>query len=411
MDPNKFFPTPFPIPASVASPTNSMSPIDSESTPSISSLPSLTTSDSDSPTASTHTPNLKSPSTLEDTLNMEGNRNYLPRTMEELEKLGFAPVWSRVHGYPREIPEEISEYLDGNSHQWDEWIGPLSSLFWLAGIDELVEAISDPAIALQDEVRMIPTNVGVTWILEHLFLENKLPERLYNRYYHGFDGYPATEVRVMPVRLDHIPSQVGHQYARHRLCNLFPASRPHSLPQEVATVQIKGDKNKARLATKIEEHLPKSGDRKFLFRVCTRSALAAIMAFFTPIINANNLDNELGPGIYTSDCLEWVLRFGPRNCVLLVFRNPDFRNLNVWIPALLDWQHQIATWTRKSLSNVPDSIPAGWKSADIIQGAILKPDSPQNALPLPGTVAQTVATSPAGCAALAASLSLIVWIE
>ncbi|CAG8947592.1 unnamed protein product [Penicillium salamii] len=391
-----------------------MSPIDSESAPSISSLPSLTTSDSNSPTASTHTPNHKSLSTLEDTLNMEGNRNYLPRTMEELEKLGFAPVWSRVDGYPGgpgEIPEEINEYLDDNSQQWDEWIGPLSSLFWLAGLDELVEAIADPAIALQDEVRMIPTNVGVTWILEHLFLEKKLPERLYNRYYHGFDGYPATEVRVMPVRLDHIPSQVGHQYTQHRLSDLFPVSRPQSLPQEVATVQIKGDKNKARLATKIEEHLPKSEDGQFLFRVCTRSALAALMAFFTPIVNSNNMDNELGPGVYTSNCLEWVLRFGPRNCVLLVFKNPDFRKLNIWNPPLLEWQHIIATWTRKSLANVPDSIPAGWRTADIIKGAISMPGSSQKALPLPGTVTQTVATSPAGCAALAASLSIIVWIE
>jgi hypothetical protein len=35
---------------------------------------------------------------------------------------------------------------------------------------------------------------------------------------------------------------------------------------------------------------------------------------------------------------------------------------------------------------------------------------PQNALPVPGEVSQTVAASPAGCAALAAS-ALIVWIE
>lgn len=47
---------------------------------------------------------------------MEGNRNYLSGTMVELERLVFDPVWSRVHGYPGVIPEEINEYLDGNSH-------------------------------------------------------------------------------------------------------------------------------------------------------------------------------------------------------------------------------------------------------------------------------------------------------
>lgn len=57
---------------------------------------------------------------------------------------------------------------------FDELIGPLSSIFWLAGLDELVDAINDPTIALQDEVR------GVQWILEHLFEEEKLPASLYD---------------------------------------------------------------------------------------------------------------------------------------------------------------------------------------------------------------------------------------
>ena len=38
---------------------------------------------------------------------------------------------------------------------FDELIGPLSSIFWLAGLDELVDAINDPAIALEDEVRLM----------------------------------------------------------------------------------------------------------------------------------------------------------------------------------------------------------------------------------------------------------------
>lgn len=46
-----------------------------------------------------------------------------------------------------------------------------------------------------------------------------------------------------------------------------------------------------------------------------------MMAFFAPVVHAKNLDNELGPGIYTSDSLEWVLKFGPVNTALtLIFR-------------------------------------------------------------------------------------------
>lgn len=48
---------------------------------------------------------------------MEDNRNYLPRTMKQLEDAGYSPVWSREEGYPGEIPEEIAEYLDDNSYR------------------------------------------------------------------------------------------------------------------------------------------------------------------------------------------------------------------------------------------------------------------------------------------------------
>ncbi|OQE18872.1 hypothetical protein PENFLA_c020G09509 [Penicillium flavigenum] len=109
----------------------------------------------------------------------------------QLEEAGFRPVWSRSreHGYLEEsqIPEDIGEHMDANSYRFDEVIEPLSSLFWLAGLDEL-EAVFDPAIALDDEVKTIPINVGVAWILEHLFEEGKLLESLYGRYF--FENHP-----------------------------------------------------------------------------------------------------------------------------------------------------------------------------------------------------------------------------
>ncbi|KAJ5961772.1 hypothetical protein N7501_006713 [Penicillium viridicatum] len=340
---------------------------------------------------------------------MEGNRNQLARTMSQLAKKGFPPVWSREHGYPGEIPEEIGEYLDRNSYQLDELIGPLSSIFWLAGLDELVDAIYDPAIALEDEVRLIPTNVGVTWILEHLFEEGKIPGPMYDRL---FFGHYEDPVVTLPIRLDPIPSQVGTQYAVHRLEQLFPAWRPQCLPQEMATARVKGDKNKERLSTKIlKDYVSKLGGGSFLYRVSTRAALAAIMAFFAPVIHGRNLDNELGPGIYTSDSLEWVLRFGSANSVLLVFKNSDFRNLNVWSPPVSDWQHIVATWTRKSLSDEPGSVPLEWRTADVIRGPISAPDSPKNKLPESGNVSQIVATSHRGCEALSASLAMIIWLD
>lgn len=57
-----------------------------------------------------------------------------------------------------------------------------------------------------------------------------------------------------------------------------------------------------------------------------------MMAFFVPVVHSSNLDNELGPGIYTSDSLEWVLKFASANSALMVFKDVDFRQLNVWSP-------------------------------------------------------------------------------
>lgn len=48
---------------------------------------------------------------------MTENQDQLARTMSELAEAGYQPVWSREHGYPGEIPQEIAEYLDGNSHR------------------------------------------------------------------------------------------------------------------------------------------------------------------------------------------------------------------------------------------------------------------------------------------------------
>lgn len=292
---------------------------------------------------------------------------------------------------------------------WDELIGPLSSIFWLAGLDELVQAIEDPAIALQDEVRMIPINVRPTWILEHLYEEEKIPESLYNRYFFGYDG---PSVLAMPVRLDPIPPQVESQSARHRLEELFPAYRPQCLPQDIRTVRVKADKNKPRLAAKIlRDYVNELGGGSFLYRVSGRAALAAMMAFFAPVIHSNNLDNELGPGIYTSDSLEWVLKFASANSALMVFKDVDFRHLTVWSPPISDWEQITATWTRKCLTHEPMSVPEKWKTTDVIQGPISKPDSSNRRLPVPGDVSQTVTASYAGCEALSKSLVMIIWLE
>ncbi|KAJ5562557.1 hypothetical protein N7461_001318, partial [Penicillium sp. DV-2018c] len=143
------------------------------------------------------------------------------------------------------------------------------------------------------------TNAGVPWILEQLFLERKLPASIYVRY---FSGYGQPPIAVMPVRLDPIPPQTEGAVSRQQ----------NSTPQNIATVRVKGDENKDRLSAKISKNY------------VSKHSGAAMMAFLTPVIHSGNWDNELGPGVHTSDSLEWVLRFGSVNSALLQFMQFGF---------------------------------------------------------------------------------------
>lgn len=78
------------------------------------------------------------------------------RDEEALEEHGFDPIWTSWGGYPGKIPDEISEYLDERGKRRYEIVGSNRSIFWLNGYMDIVEAIDDPACAIEDEVICIP---------------------------------------------------------------------------------------------------------------------------------------------------------------------------------------------------------------------------------------------------------------
>jgi hypothetical protein len=63
------------------------------------------------------------------------------------------------------------------------FIGPLSSLFWLEGVEELEELIRDPAYVLTDEYRSIPQGSPHLWIVSILFEEGKIPATFMDKIY------------------------------------------------------------------------------------------------------------------------------------------------------------------------------------------------------------------------------------
>ena len=50
------------------------------------------------------------------------------------------------------MPGNIAEWLSETTARYDDIIGPLSSIFWLQGLEFLNELIDGPAYALEDEI-------------------------------------------------------------------------------------------------------------------------------------------------------------------------------------------------------------------------------------------------------------------
>ena len=114
---------------------------------------------------------------------LEAEIHQVDRYPSDLEAAGYKPVWSSTDGYPGEIPENIAEWLYPNAARYDYVIGPLSSIFWLQGVEFLNELIddSDPAYVLQDEIRYLPHGSPRLWIVQQLYDEGKIPDRFMDR--------------------------------------------------------------------------------------------------------------------------------------------------------------------------------------------------------------------------------------
>ena len=288
-------------------------------------------------------------------------------------------------------------------------IGPLSSLLWLGGYDELVSAIDDPSYVLEDEISILPEGTNCGWLVARLFDDCNIPRHL-------FDGVSRSET-VMPAgRATNAPAPVGASLTPHSIRDLYPLSRPQCFPETVHCAKLESDRNRGRLLSKIRQTVGNrivDGDNIW-FRGTSFSALISSLAFFIPVIHGHNLENEFGPGIYTTNNFEYALDYAGRNGVVMVFQAPDFRNVKTWVPSSDDWNQLVANWLQLRLAITQGQLPDDNRKADLIRGPIPQRQiqaARYNRLPVQSTVDQMVAVSYAGCAALANSLSMIIYIE
>lgn len=94
--------------------------------------------------------------------------------------------------------------------------------------------------------------------------------------------------------------------------------------------------------------------------------LEQCLSFFVPVICSANLDNEFGPGLYTTSTFELAKTYAGTNGAIMVFDKLDERGLQVWRPALDAWNHLTATWLKLPLSNI--RLPSEYRTAEVIVG-------------------------------------------
>ena len=181
-------------------------------------------------------------------------------------------------------------------------IGPLRSLAWLAGLDELVEAIDHPAYVIEDDIEVIPFGTGLLWPLDRRVEEGTVPPAIWAKA--SGNNPPASHIATtVPTN---VPTSIKGTLQTHDLRGLYPASRTKE-SHKVKCVKVRFDKNLERLEMSIRKLVGAPLEAENLwFRGLSLRALESILAFWIPERSSNNADNEFGPGFYTADSLDSV---------------------------------------------------------------------------------------------------------
>ncbi|EPS27045.1 hypothetical protein PDE_01986 [Penicillium oxalicum 114-2] len=339
-----------------------------------------------------------------------GAADYVEKDPRDLVANGFRPVWTMEDGYPGPLPDDIAEVFDPEDprDKVPRLVGPMSSLFWLAGLDDLVAAIDSPEFTMQDQVIRIPYNARIRTMLPLLHDEGRIPGAVYRNY---LMPPPVLSVAAFPARHVPIPPSITSTVKTYDLENLFPFCNPQPFPQQVQSIKITQEWKKSRRCREIQRNVLPSLGGDLLFRGLSRRALVSSMACLFPVISPHNMDQDFGPGIYTTPSLELALEYAGREGAVMVFRNPDFRSLEVWEPNAQEWSTVTRYWTGRPLSNPSQQAPSGWKSADVIKGSTTKEAPRGGDLLVPSNDTQVVVRTCPATSLLAASLALIIWFD
>lgn len=247
-------------------------------------------------------------------------------------------------------------------------VGSKKTIFHRHGYDDVASLIYDPACTLDNEIVVVPQGCDPgAFIFKNELDAETIPWCVARRY---LDVPQTTTITVSPVF--EIPSAVTNEALSHRIHQLYQNARPQCLPETVRALRLKWNKNFTKIATAAnkvfeENFLQQSGVQ---FRGLSLKTLAFSMSTFLPVIYTGTMDNEFGPGIYTTEEFDIACRFAGPNGAIMIFKDVDQRELNIWQLNGEQWNSFVSYWLDISLKNV--GIPSDYKTADIIHGPMSK---------------------------------------
>ncbi|OJD12077.1 hypothetical protein AJ78_07274 [Emergomyces pasteurianus Ep9510] len=263
-----------------------------------------------------------------------------------------------------------------------QMIGPLRSIFWLAGYDDLVKVVDDAAYVLKNEIMAVPPGCHAgPFLLNLLYEERKIPEELYWQ----------------------------HEYPEADINNSVSFVRSQNLPTSVQTLHMKHHKKLDVFCKRAKDHLGHDIMNNSSVSFCGLSliSLEQILAFFIPTARSASFHHEFGPGIYTTSNFPLAKMYAGSNGAIMVFKNTDYHNLEVWRPQGAEWNSLVAAWRRLPMKDI--QLPDQYKTADVIVGPI---SIGQGERPKPDhNVIQQAHVSYRSCERLAASLVAIIYLK
>ncbi|RPA73371.1 hypothetical protein BJ508DRAFT_313851 [Ascobolus immersus RN42] len=342
-----------------------------------------------------------------------------------VDEAGWDGIWTpEYQGDWKELDFEYTRYLTGRQPGCEpQMVGPTVAILNKYAENKfhrmLASFVAHPSSSAKNEVVCVPQGAfPASFITSHLRGENKMPPgyEIFGEMMDSPEGQlpqSLTDFHVFPVAYE-IPPQVTSTPSDISIEELvdYAIAGSMGLPDIVTCFKAEHIGEMPFIERAIVNSLKLAGlwASNLYFRGMDRATAVSNLILFSPAYTKFSA-REFGPGIYTTTRLLTALDYAKSNGVIFVFKDVDFRELEVWKPSDKEWVSLVQTHTG---CGTPDRLPLAYKTADVRVGNLCKNNSDcctgGSSTPVMGTEPQTLFCSPKSIATLRASLKAIIYL-